>query len=87
MALILLLSFSAGSYAETRAVKCRYGFVQKGDLKFKVLEKCGEPLEIEKISGDDEMKTERVTYKINNLYYSFLFYAGELNKIERLQMQ
>ena len=64
-------------------LKYQSGFVQTGDLKFIVLEKCGEPLQIEKISGEDDLKIERVTYKINKWVYSFLFRAGRLDSIER----
>jgi len=83
MIFILLLSFSTGNYAKSRALKCPYGFIQTGDLKFTVLEKCGEPLQVDKISGDNDLKIERATYKINKWVYSFLFRAGRLDYIER----
>ena len=83
--LILLFSFSMVSHATPKTLKCSNGFVKVNDLKFAVLKKCGEPIQVDVISGDNDFKTERLTFKVNRVFYSFLFYAGKLKEIERIK--
>lgn len=83
--LSLLVLFSAGSYAKPSAIKCQGGFVKVDDLKYEINSKCGEPLMIERISGNDDIKVERAVYKVNGSIYDFIYSAGALTEITRVK--
>ncbi len=82
---LLLIMVASTAFAGSRTVKCGQGFARTGDLKYEVVEKCGDPLQIEKVSGDDNIKIERATYKISGWIYSFLYVGGAVDSITRLK--
>lgn len=83
---LLLLSVSSISYAGgLNALKCKKGFARLGDLRYEVSDKCGQPLQIDKISGDNDITTERATHKVSGWIYSFLYVGGTLKEIKRLK--
>lgn len=83
--LSLLVLFSAGSHAKLRAIKCQSGFAKVEDLKYEIVSNCGEPLMIERVSGNDDIKIERATYNVNGWIYDFIYRAGMLVEITRLK--
>ena len=82
--LIMVCLFTAVS-TQAGSFKCGTKLVQPGDGKVVVLDRCGEPLFKEVISGEDQFKVEQWTYKARG-YRSFVriltFQGGRLSRIE-----
>jgi len=81
---LVLAMVAIDGVAKAKAVKCNSGFLRVSDLKYKVVKSCGEPLSIETISGDDDIKVERATYQINGWVYDIIYRAGTVRQITRL---
>ncbi|MGB3595887.1 DUF2845 domain-containing protein [Pseudomonas neustonica] len=72
------------------ALRCGTNLVREGDLKFKVLQSCGEPISRETIGYIDRqqignrvrvMNIEEWIYKVSGNYQSLEFEGNELVKI------
>ena len=83
--LSLIALFSANSHAKSGTVKCSKGFAKVDNLKYEVVSNCGEPLMIEQVSGNNDIKVERATYEISGWIYDFIYRAGKLIEINRLK--
>jgi len=81
---VSLLFISTVSAASSRSVvKCSGGMIHLGDLRYEVDDKCGEALQVDRVSGDDDIRVDRSTYKIKGSLYNLLFEGGELVSIKR----
>lgn len=76
-----LLFTASANAADLRALSCDKGHARLGDEKFKVIEKCGEPVMKEVLSGDNRNKVEQYIYKKNRMTYSMIFASGILQEI------
>ena len=81
---VSLLFISTVNAASSRSVvKCSGGMIHLGDLRYEVDSKCGEALYIDRVSGDDDIRVDRGTYKIKRTMYNLLFKGGVLVSIKR----
>ena len=83
LGLTLAILVSTSVHAGRSAVKCQGGMIHVNDLKYEVNEKCGEPLQIDRVSGDDDIRIENATYKVRNTIYNIIYRGGKVAKIER----
>lgn len=87
----LVLSLAVALPATSHAMRCGTHLVQKGDLKYEVSSKCGQP-EYRESTGyiDEERRGKRIkvlsleewVYKISSSYYRLEFKGNELVKVE-----
>lgn len=87
----LLLGGLLLAAAPATALRCGSDLVNEGDLKFQVLQVCGEPLSREFIgfsespargSREFELLLEEWIYPINSFYYRLIFEGNRLIRIE-----
>ena len=91
--IFLLLCFAGISFAGS-SIRCGNYLISVGDLKIKVLDRCGEPISKEKIElnssrhrrvDDNYRYLELWTYEFHYGYYDVLtFKGGKLIKIESM---
>lgn len=81
--LALVILFSSSAHAGRSKARCSGGIIALNDLKYEVNQKCGDPLQTEKISGDDDIRIDSATYKIKGTIYNILFRGGKVARIER----
>jgi hypothetical protein len=91
--IFLLLGWVGVSFAGS-SIRCGNNLISVGDLKIKVLDRCGEPILKEKIelnssrrrrSNDNYRYVEQWTYEFHYGYYDVLtFKGGKLIKIESM---
>lgn len=80
---LLFASFSiAGGANQVSNVKCKGGWISKGTGKLEVIAACGDPKYSEVISGANQVKEEKLLYKIKRKNYIFWLYAGKVTRIE-----
>lgn len=72
--------------ATVKAVQCGTKFVRIADDKFMLIERCGKPESTERISGDAEVRVERLYYKLpNKKPMIFTIKQGKVVTIEELR--
>lgn len=87
LSLVCLQTMTFASDFEIANVHCKGGWITQGDDKFLVIQRCGQPLMTDVISGSDERKVEKLAYQLGNSKTAPLTIvtvtAGKVSKLER----
>ena len=81
MVFIVILSSSLHA-RQGKSVRCDNGLVMLDDYLYEVNQKCGQPLQTYDVNGSDDIKVERVLYKIKGKLYNLTYVGGKLKKID-----
>lgn len=83
---LLLMLFLGPQIADAESLFCGNSLISPGDTKVDVLEKCGQPLLIEILSGSDEQKIEQWFYRTGPRKFQRLltFKGFKLTRIETI---
>lgn len=85
-ALLLISSNAVAKDFEVANVHCDGGWITQGDDKFDVIQRCGQPLMTDVVSGDQSPKVEKLAYQLGNSKNAPLtivtLVAGKVRKLE-----